>query len=592
MEKLLHKTHRVLQRIITRYKMKTTHFIIFVTLAAILSSATLAAQDYVPTPVTISKEKVKVDGKIFYSHIVLEKQTLYSICKAYGVTKEEVYEANPTLEETGLKKNAIILIPADRPLQKTGSDTTSAELQVALPGPKDTTVSRTTKKEEKQYRRKNKENQDDFITHTVRWYEDLNSISEKYGVPVDAIMRANSLTGRKLTNRQKLKIPIVQKTETQTMTTAEGADSTAAVPVQKEINQKALFSSYRQPKDKIEAILMLPFNAGSDKPSEGNLDFYCGALLAAKHLGDMGISLDLSVYDIADGSLHVTLDRLSRSDIVIGPVSSSGLGRLMEVCPESTAVVSPLDHRAEPLASSYSNFIQAPSSYHAQYGDLIQWIKEDKRHADPVIVIYEKGSRDTEETTELNNLLVSSGIPYVTFSYSILEGRKITDSLAELMKKDASNRVLIVSESEAFVNDVMRNLNLMIHSKYDIVLYGPSKIRSFETIEIDNLHNTNLHTSLSYYIDFDDPEVQEFIMQYRALYNTEPTPFSYQGYDTLFYFIKLISDYGDNWKDMLGKRTAMMQTDFMFTRTGDKGYVNSAVRRVIYGPGYSVILED
>ena len=32
-----------------------------------------AAQEYSNTPVTVSKEKVKVGGKLCYSHIVLEK---------------------------------------------------------------------------------------------------------------------------------------------------------------------------------------------------------------------------------------------------------------------------------------------------------------------------------------------------------------------------------------------------------------------------------------------------------------------------------------------------------------------------------------
>ena len=41
-----------------------------------------SAQDYISSPVSISKEKVKVNGKVCYSHIVREKQTLYSIAKA------------------------------------------------------------------------------------------------------------------------------------------------------------------------------------------------------------------------------------------------------------------------------------------------------------------------------------------------------------------------------------------------------------------------------------------------------------------------------------------------------------------------------
>ena len=42
-----------------------------------------SAQEYQNTPVTVSTEKVRNNGQVFYSHIVLEKQTLYSICKAY-----------------------------------------------------------------------------------------------------------------------------------------------------------------------------------------------------------------------------------------------------------------------------------------------------------------------------------------------------------------------------------------------------------------------------------------------------------------------------------------------------------------------------
>ena len=73
--------------------------------------ASMAAQEYESTPVTISKEKVKVDGQVCYSHIVLEKQTLYSISKAYGVSVDDIYKYNPAVKENGLKKNSIILIP-------------------------------------------------------------------------------------------------------------------------------------------------------------------------------------------------------------------------------------------------------------------------------------------------------------------------------------------------------------------------------------------------------------------------------------------------------------------------------------------------
>ena len=77
----------------------------------LLSGAAAVAQEYVPTPVTISSEKVKFNGKVYYAHPVLERQTLFSISKAYGVTENDLYEANPSLRETGLQKGTILLIP-------------------------------------------------------------------------------------------------------------------------------------------------------------------------------------------------------------------------------------------------------------------------------------------------------------------------------------------------------------------------------------------------------------------------------------------------------------------------------------------------
>ena len=86
-----------------------------VSIAVILSAAIpviASAQEYTNTPVEISKEKIKIDGNICYSHIVLEKQTLYSISKAYGVSIDDIHRFNPSLKEPGLKKNSILIIPA------------------------------------------------------------------------------------------------------------------------------------------------------------------------------------------------------------------------------------------------------------------------------------------------------------------------------------------------------------------------------------------------------------------------------------------------------------------------------------------------
>ena len=70
----------------------------------------LAGQDYQAPEVKISTDQVRIGEKLYYVHTVLPKQTVFSICKAYGVTTEELTAANPGLEN-GLKANSLIYIP-------------------------------------------------------------------------------------------------------------------------------------------------------------------------------------------------------------------------------------------------------------------------------------------------------------------------------------------------------------------------------------------------------------------------------------------------------------------------------------------------
>ena len=542
--------------------MKHLSIIFTVLILSTAGAPWMQAQEYTPVPVTISKEKVKVDGKVYYSHIVLERQTLYSISKAYNVTIDQIYEANPSVKAEGLKKNAIILIP--------GAEEEARQDRQAV------------------RQKQNEAKSDEYIIHTVKWYENLDAISEKYGVSVEAIMKANGLTGNKLKKRQKLRIPLGEA-ESDVTAIAAGEPEAGAPETPEADVQSTDIAAVR---GNVNAVLIMPFDASALRPDTGSMDFYCGTLMAVKEMGDNGINIDLNVYD-ADATAQASAEQLSLSDIVIGPVSASGLSAVLQKSPGHPYVVSPLDHRAEYLASSHSNFIQAPTSSLLLYEDLAEWIKEDRKsQEEKVIVIYEKGSRNIETLGVMNTILEKDGIPFSTFSYSILEGRDIQEPLMGMMTTEASNRVLVMSESEAFVNDVVRNLNLLIHEEYEIVLYGPSKIRSFETIEVDNLHNARLHTSLAYYVDYDNARVMDFVKKYRALYSTEPTPFAFQGYDIASYFLGLCGKYGKDWASMLeNSEKKLLQTDFRFCKEeGKKGYVNTGIRRIVYGPEYSITL--
>jgi hypothetical protein len=124
--------------------------IMMAAVASVIPSS-IYAQEYENTPVTVSKEKLKIGDQICYSHIVLEKQTLFSICKAYNVTLEDIYRFNPSVKEKGLQKNSILMIPLIEEVKQ--------EQPKVLEQPKE---------QEQAAPRK---------THIVKWFEDLDLIA-------------------------------------------------------------------------------------------------------------------------------------------------------------------------------------------------------------------------------------------------------------------------------------------------------------------------------------------------------------------------------------------------------------------------------
>ena len=531
--------------------------LLIATVLCLLPPAGMQAQEYVPTPVSRSTEKVRgEDGNIFYSHVVLEKQTLFSISQAYGVTVDEIEAANPqlNLKKEGLKKGSILLIPA-----KTSAQEESAAAEQPA---------------------------DEFITHTVRWFEDIDDIAKKYNVSAELIMQVNHLSSRKLKIRQKLLIPKdpsqygTPDKETDEELPEEEKEEEETTDGLRDFFRDLHFPFAISPKNSVNAVLLLPMKNGT------SLDFYSGFLMAVKELAKNGIGTDLSVYDVSNGSIPVSGSRLSEADVVFGPIAPADLAKVLTLTDKTTGVISPLDQKAAALTAGHRNLVQAPAPQAAQYEDLVRWILEDRQAGDKVVLISEKKG----QASELKTVFQNSGLTFHSFSYSVLDGRNIISSLSDALSPTGVNRIVIDSENEAFVQDLLRNLSLVMHKKYEIVTYAPSKIRSFETIDSEYLHSTSLHVSLSYYIDYSNPATRDFLLGYRALFKTEPNQFAFQGYDLGMFFIKACAEYGDAWLHYLEDcdRDDLFQTNFRFREAGERGPVNAGIRRIVFNPDYSI----
>lgn len=472
----------------------------------------------------------------------------------------------------------------------------------------------------------------EYIEHKVKWYEDAQTICNRHGVSMDELLAANSLlTPSDIQPKMIIKIPKKQPikklvlpaldeapaestpTEGSTTGTAEAATDAAGVAThaatsvatdaaadggttgaatvevaEAKVNKtadkvaKADTSVLRfSPQSKLKVGLALPLKS-AEGGSENYMDFYGGALLALEETSKAkALDVELKVLDIQEDTSY---NSLADCHFVIGPVSRKDLQKALSSLPDTTWVVSPLDPRCESLAQSYPNLIQAPTPTIRQWENSIQWLKKDYITSDKLVVLYQEGGKKPVDSVAIQTLIDSCGIQPFNYSYTLLTGRDVADSLVEkfTMVPDAVNRVLIFSDNQSFVNDAVRNLRVLVHNGCKVVLYGPSRIKSFDTIEVENLHSLSFRMSSTYHINYDEKDVQNFLLKYRAIYNTEPTAFSFQGYDLMKYMLLSKSGLTD---------MSLLQSSFLFKKQG-AGWINNAVREVVYGPGYSIITKN
>jgi hypothetical protein len=237
-------------------------------------------------------------------------------------------------------------------------------------------------------------------------------------------------------------------------------------------------------------------------------------------------------------------------------------------------------------------------------------LNEYNNSTDKIIFICQDNSINSNGVKIAKSILDSSGVEYNTISYNILDGRAILPKFRNIIKEGYTYRAFVVSNDEAFVNDVARNLNLCAqnnlaesasHSEItlsedldakpiDVVLYGLPKWRNFETIEPYNFHNLNLRLSLPYYVDYSLQETKEFLMKYRAICATEPSPFAYQGYDITKFILKQMAIYGNSFIYCNELAPAsLLQSDFLLRRDSEQnGLKNTATRNIRYNPDYTV----
>lgn len=376
--------------------------------AVLAMPVSLEAQTTAPVPVTISKEKIVAEGKVYYMHQVLKGQTLYSIARAYFVSVDLVTRENG-ITDNSIKDGQVLRIPAAAVAQgqaaiknhpsNTQSQTTSQAAQAGQPdrsfqnGQTGQGRPPVTAGEPRTRPVQTPATQDErYIHHRVGRGETLGTIANDYGISVRDLKRANrgllfphegdylmiprnkvSGTGaaRRGEQEQAAEVTPPDTIFADTLTISEESEI-FTIPGEKTVIDRLT--------GRIRVAVLLPFfirensartfgdtteidAAGNISGREsartssaiydGSLPFleaYEGVLIAADSLRALGLTVEMEVYDTGADSAEIK--RLMRSgeledaDLIIGPVFSYNLEQIAGWAAErDIPVVSPVPLR-------------------------------------------------------------------------------------------------------------------------------------------------------------------------------------------------------------------------------------------------------
>lgn len=430
------------------------------------------------------------------------------------------------------------------------------------------------------------------VEHRVKWYETIGTISAKYGVPADTILHLNGLSIEEVKARTVLQIPLGAITagtdgEQETDTSAINPDIDS---ITVEEFQKITYSA----ENPLKVSLVLPFRASGDHSATNYLDFYSGALVALAKMKSEGVSVRLNVFDseaYPGGAIFSDSDFMD-SDLIIGPVMKNELKAYADFAGEhNIPIVSPMDQAAGQLADGNPYFFQVPVSGAQQLFNMANSLYA--ADGEKIMVFFDSSMKEQKYLDEVLSNLDSCGVTYSKYGYGLLSGRNLSERLSNVMSTNVRYKAVVASEDDAFAPDVVRNMRVMKMFSVPVELYCSNRVRNFESIDPETLYELSAHVYAPYFIDYNNGDVKEFLLKYRGLFNTEPTPFAFQGYDIFTFFITNLYALGSDFMKQVPEiRMELLQCNMQFTREDEKsGWHNCATRDIIYNEDLTISVE-
>lgn len=518
------------------------------------------------------------EANVFY-HTVEPGQTVYAIATMYGVTVEDIYRLNPE-SKAGIRSGAKLVIPQKK---ETAADADDAGIN--------------------------------YRYHTIAPKETLYSLSLKYEVPAEEIIRANpGLSVQTFSFGKTIRIPdipsegkIVERVKTVTRDTKYvvkkndtfysierrfdiskdallrrnpslknglKADATIYIPEKIEVvvatttetpqeyEVNALLNA-RRPVQRVNVVktaLLLPFLA--NEPLNPNslrfLEYYEGYLLAVDSLKKKGHSVDLYVYDTGNGTGKIReilkKPEMKEMNLIVGAVQNDQIGLIADFANKHhIKYVIPFASKNDEVLNNPAVFqINTPHSYlYAKASHAVSRLFADRNI---VLLTGLPGEEDKAEFVKaLKAELNSRHIPFKEYAYS----GQFATAVETQLSKEQGNVIIPASGSAAALTKILPSLRQIAETKpeYNLTLFGYPEWQTYTKDHLEDFYALDTYIYSNFYADNLSPEVNRFYQDYKTWYSKSPVntypKYGMLGFDTGLFFTDAIHRYGENFENSL-----------------------------------------
>ncbi len=490
-----------------------------------------------------SLQKIELSGSEphYYYHKVEKQQTLYSLSKQYEVAQEDIIKYNPGAAN-GLREGEILRIPK----------------------PEDIYV-------EKKAEKLREDLSVRYLIHKVEPKETLYSISKKYEVEIEDIVKLNE-DMEVLSIDQELKIPYY--TALLTTDTVNG-ETTTYLDWDKVLVQKDTVKI-----TSLRIAFLLPFML--DNKNDANVsrfvDFYGGAIKAISEVKNEDIKIEVYTFDVERSKEKISEvlyanPVIKNADLIIGPAYSVQVPVITQFAKENKVkTLIPFTSKVADIENNPYIFQFNPGMdvelelleemFRTKFNDM-NYIFADIANIQPndegeIISNHIKGI--LEEQNKNYEVITLTGPDQNLFDSAISETKK--------------NFIIFNTDQFQLVRPYFESLN-NIDKKYDIVL-----LERYSWKNQNSLRPAGVYIS-AFKAENDMHNLNEYNQDFVHLLGFEATSrnprYDILGYDLVNYFINLLRN-DDNMimnELELNPYTEGIQSQFRFKRNStNSGFIN------------------